>query len=481
MFDGKTQEWATVEYLESEGYYIALTKNRYALIEESLRDSFITIEGKHYFFKDFLIKKLKNSVKISSELFEEISSNYIANQVKMIALVKKRYDESLDGIEKQFASHLEQIISHIGTLDVAISNAKCSKIYRYTRPKLLEKSDTPYFFANELRHPIIESREENGIYVPNDIFLGKNQNDLSDNHPMSNQDDIRGVLLYGINSSGKSSFMKSVGISVILAQAGFFVPAKELRFTLFDKIFTRIVSGDNLYKGLSTFAIEMLELKNIFNRTTKHSLVLGDEICHGTETESALAIVASAIMKLHTKESFFIFATHLHQLTTLKDIQNLKNIIFLHLGVQYDEINDILEYNRKLESGSGSSLYGLEFAKSLHMDRTFLDNAYNLRKQMSGSFSEIELVKKRKRSKYNKNIILTRCALCEEVVEDVHHITAQSVADVDGNIDHFHKNHKHNLIPLCKIHHKKVHEGQITISGFIMTDEGLKLHFDERK
>ncbi len=479
MFENRDSKYATVEYLDSEGYYISMTKNRFALIEEKLIKSFITIEKQHYFFKDFFIKKLKNSVKISSMLFEEISSEYISNQVKMIALVKKRYDESLEDLECRYALVLEKAISHIATLDVAVSNAKCASLYRYERPILLEKDDSPFFEAKELRHPIIESREENGIYVPNDISLGTSQGDK--NHPMYSEEEIRGVLLYGINSSGKSSLMKSVGISVILAQAGFFVPAKELKFTMFDKLFTRIVSGDNLYKGLSTFAVEMLELKNIFNRTTKHSLVLGDEICHGTETESALAIVASAIMKLHSKGSFFIFATHLHQLINLKEIQKLENIIFLHLGVQYDELNDILEYNRKLEKGSGSSLYGLEFAKSLHLDREFIDEAYGLRKKMSGEYSEVELLKKRKRSKYNKSIFLSKCALCNQTVEDIHHINAQSVADVDGNIDHFHKNHKHNLIPLCKEHHKKVHEGKILISGFVMTEQGLKLHYDERE
>ncbi len=469
MFDGKNPEYASVEYLDSEGYYIAMTKNRFALIEEKLTKSFITIDEQHHFFSDFSIKKLKNAVKISSALFEEISSEFVSNQVKMIALVKKRYDESLEDIERQYALVLEQIIGHIGTLDVAISNAKCATLYRYSRPELLEKTDEPFFDVKGLRHPIIESREENGIYVPNDIYLGGDEDDAT-----------RGILLYGINSSGKSSLMKSVGISVILAQAGFFVPATQLRYTMYDKIFTRIVSGDNLYKGLSTFAVEMLELKNIFNRTTKHSLVLGDEICHGTETESALAIVASAVMKLHSQQSFFIFATHLHQLTTLKEIQTLKHVIFLHLGVQYDEINDRLEYNRKLEDGSGSSLYGLEFAKSLHMDRSFIDEAYSLRKKMSGEYSEVELLKKQKKSKYNKSMFLSKCALCNETVEDVHHINAQSVADVDGNIDHFHKNHRHNLIPLCKEHHKKVHEGKIMISGFVMTEEGLKLHYDEK-
>ncbi len=482
LFAGKN-EYATVSYLESEGYFISLTKNRYSLIEEELQKSFITIENKHYFFKDFSVKKLKNTIKITSELFEDISSIYIANQVKMIALVKKRYEESLEEIECRYSLLLEQLISHIGVLDVAISNAKCANLYRYTKPKLLQKSETPFFEATKLRHPIIESREENGIFIPNNIFLGTKQTDIHSEQitlEACEKDEVRGVLLYGINSSGKSSLMKSIGIAAVMAQAGFFVPASYMRFTMFDKLFTRIVSRDNLYKGLSTFAIEMLELKNIFNRANKNSLILGDEICHGTETESALAIVASSVLKLHDLGSFFIFATHLHQLTGLKEIKNLKEVVFLHLGVQYDDINDKLEYNRKLEIGSGSSLYGLEFAKSLHLDSTFIKQAYDLRKKMSGEYSDLELLKRQKRSKYNKSVYLTKCALCNKPVEDVHHIKAQIFADDMGNIDHFHQNHKFNLIPLCKEHHKKVHEGKILINGFVMSEEGLKLHFDER-
>lgn len=459
--DGKS-EHASVGFLDSEGYFITMTKNRFALIEDELFKSFITVEGKHFFFKDFSIKKLKNSVKLYSSLFDEISSNYISNQVKMVALVKKRYDESLEELDRRYALVLESVISHIGNLDVAISSASCANLYRYTRPDLHPKCDEPFFKALELRHPIIESREENGIFIPNDITF---------------DNDKTGMLLYGINSSGKSSLMKSVGIAVVLAQAGFFVPAKSLSFTLFDKVFTRIVSKDNLYKGLSTFAVEMLELKNIFNRANKNSLILGDEICHGTETQSALAIVASAVKKLIKQESFFIFATHLHQLISLKEIDSLKSLECLHLGVTYDESEDRLIYNRKLEKGSGSSLYGLEFAKSLHLDEDFLEDAYKIRKSITGEFNSSELLKQKKRSKYNKNLYLSKCALCQKEVEDVHHIKHQ--ADFEQKDEHYQKNHRYNLIPLCKEHHKKVHDGKIVISGFIMTESGLKLHYTE--
>jgi DNA mismatch repair protein MutS len=178
-------------------------------------------------------------------------------------------------------------------------------------------------------------------------------------------------------------------------------------------------------------------------------------------------------------QSSFIFATHLHQLESIPEIQNLKNLILLHLGVKYDETHDRLIYNRQLQLGMGDSLYGLEFAKSLHMDETFLKNAYKIRDSIHKNSSVLQKLKSQKRSKYNKNLYITKCALCDENVDDVHHIMPQKLADSDGKIAHFHKNHKHNLIPLCKKHHDMVHAGKLIISGFVMTDEGLKLHYQE--
>ena len=481
LFSSSTK-YATVAYLESEGYYLNLTKNRFALIEQSLKESFVTIDNKHHFFKDFQYKYLKNAVKVQAPLFEEITRNYETSQVKLVSLVKQRYIESLDLLENRFSLLLDKLIIFIANIDVAISNAKCSQNMNLSRPVIEESSDTEgsFYEAIGLRHPIIESNDERGIYVPNDIFLGCN-NKTPHNHitlNASDGEDILGVLLYGINSSGKSSLMKSIGLSVVLAQAGFFVPAVELRFSLYDKIFTRIVSQDNLYKGLSTFAVEMLELKNIFNRANENSLVLGDEISQGTETESALAIVSSAILKLISLKSTFIFATHLHQLGNIPQLQTLKNLIFLHLGIKYDQQSDQLIYNRVLQLGMGDSLYGLEFAKSLHMDSEFLNMAQTIRENLNHSASDIKKLRKQKRSKYHKDLYLSKCALCDENVEDVHHIAEQKSADRAGNIDHFHKNHKYNLIPLCKTHHKLVHEGKIVISGFMMTDAGLKLHYE---
>ncbi len=480
LFASSDTRYATVNYLESEGYFINLTKNRFSLIEKQLKESFITIDNQHHFFKDFQYKHLKNAVKVQAPLFEEITRSYETAQVKLVSLVKQRYIESLDLLEKRFSLLLDKLIAFVANIDVAISTAKCARTMNLSRP-IIEEGN--FYEAIGLRHPIIEANDERGIYVPNDVFLGEN-NGTGHNHitlNASNGEDVLGVLLYGINSSGKSSLMKSIGLSVVLAQAGFFVPAVELRFGLYDKLFTRIVSKDNLYKGLSTFSVEMMELKNIFNRANARSLVLGDEISQGTETESALAIVSAAILKLISLRATFIFATHLHQLGTIAQLKDLKHLIFLHLGIKYDETNDTLIYNRVLQLGQGDSLYGLEFAKSLHMDGEFLKMAQEIRESLNHGGSEIKKLRRQKSSKYNRSLYLTKCALCDENVEDVHHIHEQQNSSDSGHIEHFHKNHKYNLIPLCKKHHKMVHEGKIVISGFMMTDAGLKLHYEVRE
>ena len=480
LINSTKTSYADIGYLESEGYTVNLTKNRFTMIEKELKESFVSIGGEHYFFKDFHYKHLKNAVKINSKLFEEVTQTYENNQVKLVSLVKERYLQTLLALENRFSHLLNELIVFIANIDVAISNAKCAKSMNLSRP-ILEEGCNAYE-AIGLRHLIIEANEQRGVYVPNDIYLGEGI-ETTHNHITLNASDgvkVNGVLLYGINSSGKSSLMKSIGLSVILAQAGFFVPAQELKLGMYEQLFTRIVSQDNLYKGLSTFAVEMMELKNIFNRATKKSLILGDEISQGTETESGLAIVAGAILKLLELDATFIFATHLHQLKNIEKLQKVNSLILLHLGVTYDEENDTLIYNRQLQLGMGSSLYGLEFAKSLHMDKTFLKNAYEIRENLLGKSSELKQLSLKKRSRYNKELYVTQCALCEDKVEDVHHIAEQNLANDAGMIGAINKNHKYNLIPLCKKHHKLVHEGKVLISGFVMTSKGIKLHYEEK-
>lgn len=470
----------TLGLLEKEGYYISLSKNRFSMIESEFY--------KDEDFKKFSVKKLTNSVKITSDFTDSLSDIIMKNRRKIVSLAKERYIQLQALYEKRYSLLFDRIIGYVADLDVGVSSSKVAEMHKHTRPMIVDvKDDENFIQIMQLRHPLIEIQERSGIYVPNDIVMG-NRAYVDLPHPntvmldvaVHDGHEINGVLLYGINSSGKSSLMKSIGLSVLMAQAGFFVTASAMKFSLFDSLFTRIVSRDNLAKGLSTFAVEMLELKNIFNRATLRSLILGDEISHGTETLSGVAIVSSAIIKLSKLRSIFLFATHLHQLSTMREIRALKNVVDLHLSVEYDELQDKLLFNRVLQSGSGSSIYGLEFAKSLHMDSDFLDIANKIRKRLAKDFDELELLVKKKTSKYNKELYVTKCVICGAMADDVHHIKHKSLSDSNGFIGHFHKNSKHNLVPLCKEHHKEIHEGKIKVEGFVMTSNGLELKFEEQ-
>ncbi len=479
----------SVTRLGKEGFFIGLTKNRYSSIKKELLESHLIIDDELYLFKDFSIKVQTSSVKITNKLTSTISDQYVHNLQKIIALNKVIFKEKIEYYEKKFASMLLELVSFIAEVDLTVSNIKTAKKYNFVQPKIIKQDEVKTNFLEliDLRHPIIESTEENGIYVPNDIVLGdltKVSKEHQDNLIVKNarpdnmlDNKMHGILLYGINSSGKSSLMKSIGIAVIMAQAGFYVPCKSMRFCLFDEVFTRISGSDNIAKGLSSFAVEMLELKNIFNRATPNSLILGDEISHSTETMSGVSIVASAILKLASLKSQFVFATHLHQLPEIEEIEKLKNIICLHLSVLYNEEDDKLVFNRKLSYGSGSSMYGLEFAKSLHMDREFLSVANSIRKRLTDDYDTLERLSQKKTSTYNKDLYVTSCAICGAKVDDVHHIQEQQKADEKGFIGHINQNHKFNLIPLCKKHHKLVHEGKININGFVTTSKGLELHY----
>ncbi|QOY52759.1 MutS-related protein [Candidatus Sulfurimonas baltica] len=477
---GSTSRLVTLGLLEKDGYYISLSKNRFSMIEDEFK--------KDEDFKEFSVKKLTNSVKITSAFTDNLSDLIMKNRRKIVSLVKDRFIQLQGVYEKRYSLLFDRVISYVADLDVGVSSSKVAEMYKHSRPMIVDvNKDENFMQIMQLRHPLIEIQELSGIYVPNDIVMG-NRSYMDLPHPKSvmlevgvhDGHDINGVLLYGINSSGKSSLMKSIGIATLMAQSGFFVSAAVMKFSLFDSLFTRIVSKDNLSKGLSTFAVEMLELKNIFNRATVGSLILGDEISHGTETLSGVAIVSSAIIKLAKLRSLFLFATHLHQLSTMKEITSLDNVVDLHLSVEYDEAQDTLLFNRVLQAGSGSSIYGLEFAKSLHMDSEFLDTANKIRKRLAKDFDELELLVKKKTSKYNKELYVTKCVICGAMAEDVHHINHKSLADGAGFIGHFHKDSKHNLVPLCKEHHKEIHEGKIKIGGFVMTSNGLELTYEEQ-
>ncbi|MBT4153596.1 MAG: DNA mismatch repair protein [Candidatus Magasanikbacteria bacterium] len=473
--------FVVIKQMDKDGHYISLTKSRYAQIQEALSDTYVSIDETVYAFSDFRFKVQVGNVKITAGIIDDVSGSIVSLQTKIIGRVRELFAQELVSLDTTFGDTIHMVSGLLAAIDVAVSTAKAAQTLRLVRPELTaSKNHENYLEIADLRHPLVEAREENGIYITNNVLLGSAEYTNDNTLPMLPEaDDVRGLLLYGINASGKSSFMKAIGIAVMLAQAGFFVPATRMRFSPFEELFTRILAKDNVERGLSSFAVEMMELKNIFTRCSPKSLILGDEICRGTETLSAIAIVSAAVKRLSEKGSLFLFTTHLHQLANLDVFSSLPHVVCGHLAVRYDEAQDLLIFDRTLQQGSGSSIYGLEFAQSLHMDETFLKDAMNIRKHLADDFDELELLTKKVKSAYNKDLFLSSCSLCHNKAEETHHISPQEIADKHGNIGHFHKNHKANLITLCDDCHDNIHHGKIKVKGYVMTSKGLQLDVEE--
>jgi DNA mismatch repair protein MutS len=205
----------------------------------------------------------------------------------------------------------------------------------------------------------------------------------------------------------------------------------------------------------------MSELRIILRLADENSLILGDELCSGTETESALSIFTAGLMNLHEKRSTFLFATHFHEICKFDEIKTLNRMALKHMSVSYDRETTTLVYDRKLKDGTGNRMYGLEVCKSLYLEEEFLEKAYEIRRKYFDT-TRGELT--HSPSIYNKNKIRGKCEMChEEMASETHHLSPQKDADERGFIGTFHKNHPANLMTVCEKCHNGIHGSEKTV------------------
>jgi DNA mismatch repair protein MutS len=356
--------------------------------------------------------------------------------------IAKVYVELLHIFENRFFNNLEQLAKYVAKLDVLTCKAHIAKEYNYCRPEIEVGVKKSFVDARDLRHCLIEHIQQNELYVTNDVVLG--------------DDKINGVLLYGTNAVGKTSFIRAIGIATIMAQSGMYVPCSRFLYKPYTAIFSRILGNDNIFKGLSTFAVEMSELRIILKMADANSLILGDELCSGTEMESALSIFVTGLMRLHENNASFIFATHFHEITDYDEIKSLRKLALKHMEVVYDREKDCLLYDRKLKDGSGPRIYGLEVCKSLYLDDEFLEGAFKIRNKY---YPETRGVLSYAASGYNRKKIRGICEKCgEKTGSEIHHLSPQKDADENGFIGAFHKNHAANLMSVCEKCHLEFHK-----------------------
>uniref|UniRef100_A0A6C0IQV5 DNA mismatch repair proteins mutS family domain-containing protein n=1 Tax=viral metagenome TaxID=1070528 RepID=A0A6C0IQV5_9ZZZZ len=394
----------------------------------------------------------KNKKFVSHDL-KLLYASYSQSYDNIAELLNCKFKCFIRDILLDFNIEIESIVNFVNTIDIIYNKAYISRKYNYCKP-MTDSGDGPSFFhARDLRHPLVEHIQTNETYVSNDIHLGIENS---------------GMCLFGVNTSGKSTIIKSVGIAIIMAQSGMYVPASEFIYKPYRSLFTRILSNDNLFKCLSSFATEMSEFQYIEEFADENSLVLGDELCNGTETDSAVSIFAAGLLALNKRKTSHIFATHLHSVLEIKRIQNLEGLDIKHLEVKYDDITNDLIYKRKLMDGVGLKTYGLEVCKQFNFSETFLQNARDIRNEIQ----EINL--NIKKSTYNSKKIKGRCEFCNEEGVEVHHLNPQEKAGENGYINTHHKNHKANLANVCKECHHNITSNKI-IHERIKTSKGYRL------
>jgi len=440
-------DFVKIENNDRDGYFLYTTKKR--------SDILISKFNKEQKNK-YEIKKYNGSnVKIYSKELNDYSDKLVELKEKIKISTKEEYLKQLVNFD-EYKDIFNEIIKFIANIDVIKCSVICALKYKYNKPIIKNINDKSYFDAKEIRHPIIEIINEEFNYVKNDIKLL--------------HEETNGILLYGVNGSGKSSLSKAVGCNIILAQMGFYVPSKEFSYYPYKKIFTRINGDDNIFKGMSSFAVEMDELRSIIKYSDDRSIVLGDEICKGTEETSALSIVSASIIKFCNKNVNFILATHFHKLYELDCIKSINNIKFMHLTISYD--NNTIVYGRKLEEGPGDTLYGIEIANYIIDDNEFIENSKKIRNTILNKNSEILV---NKTSNYNNALYMDGCSICGKTnYLDTHHIKEQFTFS-EGDIN---KDKLSNIVILCKEHHDEVHNGNLQINGYIDTVKGKELKYE---
>jgi len=447
-------DYIRVHETEKSGAFLQITTKRSHLLKANMEkyesdiNSNATILPPIYSKDIKFVKSTASNVTIESSTLNSIIKKIFVYKDEINKMISCVYLQVISSLVETHFQTLERLSEFTSKLDVILCKAFIAREYNYCKPVINENAERSFVDVVDMRHCLIEHIQQNELYVTNSISLGTYDKS-------KDTDQQNGILLYGTNAVGKTSFIRALGISIIMAQSGLYVPCSSFQYKPYTALFSRILGNDNIFKGLSTFAVEMSELRVILKMADENSLVLGDELCSGTEIESALSIFVSGLTQLHTKNSSFIFATHFHEIVDFEEISLLTQMSCYHMAVTFDREADILIYDRKLRRGSGPRTYGLEVCKSLYLEDDFMEEAYKIRnKYFPNSRGELSNDKTR----YNSKKIRGKCEICNlKLGDEIHHINHQKDADKNGFIGSFHKNHPANLMSICEKCHDNIH------------------------
>ena len=338
-----------VRYNRVFGYYIEVSNSQLRSVPNDYLRKQTLSNGERY---------------ITPELKE-----YEAKVLNSESLMEKLETALLMRVREQVASHypaLKSVSDALAVLDVLVSLAEVTEARHLIRP-LIDTSAR--LSIREGRHPVVEAVVGRGAFVPNDCLIDPDSQQI--------------ILLTGPNMAGKSTYMRQVALSVILAQMGSFVPCSEACIGVVDRIFTRIGAADSLSRGESTFMVEMKETANILRHATAHSLILLDEVGRGTSTFDGISIAWAVAESLHDVDCRprTLFATHYHELTDLaRTKERVKNYNFA-----VKEWRGEIIFLRNLVEGAASHSYGIHVARLAGMPPGIIERAKEILTRLEGA------------------------------------------------------------------------------------------------
>lgn len=352
-----------VGYNSVFGYYIEVSKSQTGLVPYEYVRKQTTANAERYITEE--LKQIEDKILHAEERALAIEAELYS------ALIKKL---------SAFCDRMLATAFIVANIDVLYSSAEVAAKYRYTKPVVTDENRN--INIKEGRHVTVE-RIGTETFVPNDTFL--------------NDNDSRTMIITGPNMAGKSVYMRQVALIVILAQAGFFVPADKAEIGIVDRIFTRVGASDDLHTGRSTFMVEMSEVAHILENATDNSLILLDEVGRGTATYDGLSIAWSIIEYLSEKfKAKTLFSTHYHELTDLEGVvDGVKNY-----KMTVRELNGNIIFMRKLMRGSANRSFGIEVAGLSGLPKKVIDGAklhlkklekLNVARQNDSAYQQISL------------------------------------------------------------------------------------------
>ncbi|HKT08062.1 MAG TPA: DNA mismatch repair protein MutS [Gemmatimonadaceae bacterium] len=335
-----------VGYNKVFGYYISITNaNRHLVPEHYQRRQ--TLAGEERYVTPEL-KEYEEKVLTASERLE-------VRERSLFEALRTRAGTQV--------SRLQRVAGIVATLDVLASLAEVAEREGYVRPTMTEEFDLEIVAG---RHPVVERMMPRDKFIPNDLSLDEG---------------ARVIILTGPNMAGKSTILRQIGLIVLMAQMGSFVPASLARVGIADRVFTRVGASDNLVRGQSTFMVEMAETSAILHTATRRSLVLLDEIGRGTSTYDGVSIAWAVSEHLHDRVGCkTVFATHYHELTQLAD----ELVAVRNYNVMVREVGDQVLFLHTLAAGGADRSYGIEVGRLAGLPAPVLARAREVLHRLEG-------------------------------------------------------------------------------------------------